>query len=89
MSVSEVAEPGGAETGFSLDISPQETGRRGAVAAVSHTCSTSCVCRRTETIHAGTFKIKKGGFLGGGEPLDSPYPPENVDGIIRLAEEEM
>lgn len=31
---------------------PSETGRRGAVAAVSHTCSTSSrVCCRTKTIH--------------------------------------
>lgn len=53
VSVSEEAEPVGAATGFSLDISPSETGRRrrGAVAAVSHTCSTSCVRCRTKTIH--------------------------------------
>ena len=37
---------------------PLETGRRGAVAAVSHTCSTSCVCCRKKTIHCAGRKKK-------------------------------
>lgn len=86
VSVSEEAEPGGAETGFSLDISPWKQGgeERSPLSLTPALQAASAAAQKTSTARG---KNKGGRCFK--KPLNSPYPPENVYGLIRLAEEGM
>lgn len=77
MSASEEAEPSGAETGFSLDISPWKQGgeERSPLSLTPALQAASAAAQKTSTAQE---EKKKHGARGLKNPLNSPYPPGNV-----------